>query len=521
MPRAMPVLLLSLLLAGCDSSGDTPPADEAAANGPPGAGPAPKDSESAAEESEADDLSTFAELEADPRIPPVTQPWTGGYDEMIERRLIRVLTVYGPPRYYIDGAEERGVMHEAARMLENWVNRRESKRHLKVHVVLIPVARDELIGGLLEGRGDIAGADLTITPGRQALVDFTAPVTEEIREVLVTGDEAPPLNSLDDLAGKTVYARASSSYRESFEALNDRFEERGLDPVIIEHVSEHLEDADLLEMVHSGLLPWVAVDDYKARMWSGVFDNLVVRDDIVLRDAGRYGWAFRRNSPQLEEVLNGFIAEHGQGTLLGNVLINRYVRDFEWADTALAPADFKRCEDLLEVFERYAGQYGYDPLMVAAQAYQESRLDQNLRSPAGALGIMQILPTTAADPNVDIEDISDPESNVHAGIRYLNFLEKRYFSDPDLNDLNRTLFALAAYNAGPARVQRLRTRAAEQGYDPNQWFDHVEVVAARAIGRETVQYVANILKYYVAYRMSELSQRLRGQERSRAGIAMI
>jgi membrane-bound lytic murein transglycosylase MltF len=115
---------------------------------------------------------------------------------------------------------------------------------------------------------------------------------------------------------------------------------------------------------------------------------------------------------------------------------------------------------------------------------------------------MQLLPGTAADPNVGIPNISETEANIHAGVRYLNFIRNRYFKDPEMDDLNKTLFALAAYNAGPARITRLRNKAEQQGYDPNKWFDNVEMIAAKEIGHETVQYVSNILKYYVVYRLS-------------------
>jgi membrane-bound lytic murein transglycosylase MltF len=173
---------------------------------------------------------------------------------------------------------------------------------------------------------------------------------------------------------------------------------------------------------------------------------------------------------------------------------------------------------VISVFEKYGNQYGFDFLIVAAQGYQESRLDQSARSPAGAVGIMQLLPSTAADPNVGIPDITTAEPNIHAGVRYLNFIRERYFNDPAIDSFNQTLFALAAYNAGPARIRNLRNKAAKQGYDPNVWFDNVEVISARETGRETVQYVSNILKYYVAYRMSVIRQVQRVEQRQEQGV---
>ncbi len=274
----------------------------------------------------------------------------------------------------------------------------------------------------------------------------------------------------------------------------------------------------MLEMVNAGLLSWVVVDNYKAKIWSDVFDKLTARDDIVLRSGGRIGTAVRKNSPKLLMELNEFMKNYKQGTLHGNMLINRYLKNFDWARNALDTNDLKRFQDLAQIFEKYGEQYGIDYLMVAAQGYQESGLDQNAKSGAGAIGIMQLLPTTAADKNVGIPDISDAESNIHAGVKYLNFIRNRYFNDPEIDRFNQTLFALAAYNAGPARVAKLRTKADQQGYDPNIWFDNVEIFAARDIGRETVQYVANILKYYVGYRLSIQQQLKRSEQRKKQNI---
>ena len=514
---------LILLLSACDDSApveaaeESPPASAARtaeAVDQPGA-----DVAATAETADtAGQRITLEQLQDDLGIPALSAPWAGDLDGMAERRVIRVLTVYGIGRYYMDNGQEKGLTYELLKLFEKHVNQRQRTRTLRIHVAFIPVARDELIPGLVAGRGDIAVAGLTITPERDELIDFSAPVSRELSEVLVTGPSAPSIETIDDLAGQEIYVRASSSYRSSIDTLNARFLEEGKAGIIPVDGSEHLEDEDLLEMVSAGLLDWAVVDSWKADVWAGVFENLTVRDDIVFRKGGRLGWAFRENSPQLEAAINEFLKSHRQGTLTGNVLINRYIRDFDWAANALDRGDYERFESLRAIFERYGAEYGIDYLIVAAQGYQESRLDQSARSRAGAIGIMQLLPSTAADKNVGIPDITEAEPNIHAGIRYLDFIRNRYFGDLEDDPYNQTLLALAAYNAGPARVTRLREKAAQQGYDRNRWFDNVEVIAAREVGREPVQYVANIVKYYVAYRTSLLSQVQRGQERQAIGI---
>ncbi len=450
--------------------------------------------------------------------PLLRETWTGDLDIMEDKRVIRVLTVYGVGRYYLDGAEQKGLVYELFKRFENFINKRLQRRNVRVYVVFVPVARDQLIPALLEGRGDIVAASLSITPEREQLIDFSKPISKPVSEILVTGPAAPSIESIDALAGQTLFVRYSSSYRESVEKLNRQFAQQDKRPVQIEPVSELLEDDDLIEMVNAGLLPWAIVDDYKTILWERVFNDLVVRDDIVFRKGGRLAWAFRKDSPLLKSEINQFLNSHRQGTLIGNVLSNRYIRDFDWAANALADKDYARLQSVISLFRTYAERYEFDYLMVAALGYQESRLDQNMRSHSGAVGIMQMLPSTAADPKVNIPDIHQVEPNIHAGIKYLHYLRSRYFSDPEIDSFNRTLLAFGAYNAGPHRMIKLRNKAAKQGYDPNQWFDNAEVIAAKEIRRETVQYVANIYKYYIAYKLIAEQQVQRHMARQKAGI---
>jgi len=224
---------------------------------------------------------------------------------------------------------------------------------------------------------------------------------------------------------------------------------------------------------------------------------------------GEIAWAFRKDSPKLAAVINDFARGHRQGTLIGNVLINRYMENLDWVRNSTSDKGVERLRPLMEHFRASGAENGLDPLMLAAQAYQESELNHDRESPVGAVGIMQIKPSTAADRNVGIDDISSPANNIRAGARYMRFLIDRYFSGPDMAETQRWLFALAAYNAGPARIQRLRKQAAAEGHDPNLWLDNVELIAARKIGRETVRYVRNTFKYYVAYRMAWEDRELR------------
>ena len=428
------------------------------------------------------------------------QAWIGDFDEMTERRRIRVLIVHSKTFYFLDRGKQRGIAYELVKKFEQFVNEMLKTKTLKVQVVFIPVRRDELITGLVNGQGDIAVANLTITPERLKSVDFSDPLFTDVSEVLVTGPSAPSVDASDDLAGKEIHVRRSSSYYESLVKLNTAFKRAGKARINLIAADEMFEDEDLLEMVNAGLIPMIVMDSHKVQLWEQIFDEIQVHPDIAVRNGGQIAWAFRKNSPQLAAVINEFVAGHKKGTLFGNIVFNRYLRSAKYIRNSMSEAELEKFNAMVKLFQKYADRYDFDYLMIGAQAYQESGLDHRKRSPAGAVGVMQMLPETAADPNVGIADIEKLENNVHAGTKYMRFIIDRYFKDEPMTDLNKTLFAFAAYNAGPARVIQLRKKAIEMGLDPNVWFQNVEIAAARDIGRETVQYVGNIYKYYIAYR---------------------
>ncbi|MGB2687648.1 MAG: transglycosylase SLT domain-containing protein, partial [Desulfobacterales bacterium] len=223
---------------------------------------------------------------------------------------------------------------------------------------------------------------------------------------------------------------------------------------------------------------------------------------IAVRTGGEIAWVFRKNSPKLKAVVNEFVKGHKKGTMLGNVLLKRYLKNTKYVKNSVSEQEMKKYKAMVQLFKKYADKYDFNYLMVIAQAYQESGLDHSRRSHAGAVGVMQLLPTTAADPNINIADIKKLENNIHAGTKYLRFIIDRYYKDEPMDDVNKLLFAFASYNAGPARVKELREKTEKMGLDPNVWFGNVEIAAAKSIGRETVQYVRNIYKYYITYQMA-------------------
>ncbi len=445
-------------------------------------------------------LSAAAQESATVQLPMPSARWTGDLDGMIERRVIRVLVAYSKTFYFVDQGTQRGTAYEGLKAFEEQINKKLKTGNLKIHVVFVPVPRDELLPGLIEGRGDIAAAGLTITPQREQIVDFTLPVFKGVGEIMVTGPESPRISSLDDLAGQEVFVRKSSSYYESLIALNRQFRERGKPEIVLNPADENLEDEDLLEMVNAGLVKIIFVDSFLAEFWKQILPDITPHPDLAVRTGGELAWAIRKNSPKLKSELDAFVKSHGRGTTFGNIILRRYLQSSRYAKGATSASEIRKFRELMALFQKYSAQYNMDWILMMAQGYQESRLDHTVKSSVGAIGVMQVMPATGKEMGVG--DIARLEPNVHAGIKYIRRVVDLYYKDEPMNDLDKALFAFASYNAGPSRIKGLRKDARARGLNANVWFNNVEIVVAEKIGRETVQYVSNIYKYYIAYRLA-------------------
>ena len=381
----------------------------------------------------------------------IMQPQKGDHPDMINRRAIRVLTTYSKTFFFIDKGTQRGATHDLFIALEKDLNNQLAKekklkqKHLKVRIVFIPVTRDNLFKALNEGKGDIAAANLTITSSRQEQVAFTTPLYSDVKELLVSGPSSSDVKNLEQLSGKTVFVRRSSSYYESLQTLNARFAKASLPPVILQEAPEALEDEDLLA------------------------------------------------------VLNNFVKNNRQGSTLGNMILLRYLKSATYVKNAAANRERAKFLQMVEIFRKYGERYDVDWLLMAAQGYQESRLNQSVRSHVGAIGVMQVMPATGKE--LKVGDIKKIDPNIHAGVKYMRWMIDHYYGDQPMTPLDKALFSFASYNAGPARIARLRTETQKRGFDPNIWFGNVENLAAEKIGAETVTYVSNIYKYYIAYRL--------------------
>lgn len=447
-------------------------------------------------------------------VEALAQPWTGDLDGMIERRAVRALVAPSRMQYWIDRGRQSGAEYELLRKFEEVLNTKyKSKRkHIHINVHFIPTARDELIPALLQGRGDIAAGILTVTPERLQQVDFGAPFFRNVAEIVVTGPASPALASIEELAGQKLFVRRSSSYWTHLEGLSARLRQQGRAPLELKAAPEDLQDDDLLEMLNAGLVGLAVVDRYKAVTWGRVFKRIKPRHDLAVHEGGDIAWMIRKASPRLKEEISAFAHKHGQDSAFGKNLFKKYTGSTRFVRNATSKEEMRKFDQTVEIFRKYGSKYDMDYLLMMAQGYQESRLDQNAKSPVGAIGVMQVMPGTGKDMRTG--DITQLEPNIHAGVKYIRYVQDTFFEGEPMDAVNKTLFAFAAYNAGPGRVQQLRQRAAKRNLNPNVWFNNVELIAAERIGAETVTYVSNIYKYYVAYKLAVEIQEERDRERN-------
>jgi membrane-bound lytic murein transglycosylase MltF len=445
-------------------------------------------------------------------LPTEIKPWTGDFDGMLERRVIRVLVPYSRSLYFNDRGRERGLAAEFVRGFENWLNKKYAKVLGKrpLTVMVVPRTRDRLLQDVAAGLGDIAIGNLTITEARLRVVDFVSGPNLGVKEVVVTGPRSPGIANADELAGRTVHVRRSSSYYESLGELNARLTSEGKPAAKLVLVPDSLEDEDMLEMLDVGMLEAIVVDDWKARMWAQVLPQIRVNAEAVLRSGGQIGWGIRQGSPGLSAEIKAYLKAEGTKGIVA-ARVNQYMRRIKGMKDPTAATARKRFEEIIALFQKYGEQYKFDPLMLAAQGYQESKLNQDARSSVGAIGVMQIMPATGQA--LGVGDIHLLEPNIHAGAKFMDQLMTKYFPNAGFDDMNRTLFAFASYNAGAGNIAKMRREAEKSGLDPNQWFNNVEVVTARRIGIETTTYVRNIYKYFVAYKLMEEARVVERQER--------
>ena len=439
---------------------------------------------------------------------------TRDLDEMVKRRNIRALLIINPIGFFYDKGQPRGVMYEALEEFQKFANTKLKTGNLKVEVTFLPMRIDQIEVALTEGVGDIIAYGIVVTPDREKRVAFSTPLLTDVTQIIVTGPGFGPVSTLADLGGKEMYVNPLTTYYQNLKKANETLQKAGKTPIVIRSADKNLMDDDLVQMVNAGLIPATVTTNRRADLWAQVLDHIQPHPDLVIASGQQLAWVMRKNNPQLKQLVDEFVASNAVGTSFGNTLLRRYLQNTKWVTNSTSAEEMKKFQTNLALFQKYAGEYGFDYLMIEAQGYQESLLDQSKRNPSGAVGIMQVIPKNAAASPINVPNVWTADGNIHACVKILRNIQDTYFNDPKIDRVDKTLFVFASYNAGPNRIAKLREEATAMGLDPNVWFGNVELVAAKDIGQETVTYVANIYKYYVAYKLAleqaQIRQKARG-----------
>lgn len=428
---------------------------------------------------------------------------------MAKRRSIRALLIVNPIGFFYKQGRPQGIQYEALEEFERFVNKKLNTGKLPVKVVFMPMRPDQLEAALTQGIGDVIAQGVVITPEREQRVAFSTPIQQNVAHVVVTGNALANVVSFDELVGKPIYVNPLSVSYDNLKKINDDRQKAGKPPLDIKASDKDLFDDDLIEMVNANLIPATVTTTQRASLWSQVLPNLKSHPDLVVSSGQNIGWVMRKNNPQLKAVVDEFAQTHAVGTSFGNTLLRRYLQNTKWIKDSTSASEIQKFDDYVQYFKKYAAEYNFDYLMLAAQGYQESQLNQSARSHVGAVGIMQVMPKLAAANPINVPNVGNADANIEAGVKMMRNIADTYFNDPAIDPVNKTLFVFASYNAGPNRIVRLRKKAKDDGLDPNKWFGNVELEVAKDVGQETVNYVSNIYKYYVAYKLALADQQRR------------
>ena len=409
---------------------------------------------------------------------------------------LRMLTLSSPVTHYLWRGERLGFEYELVR--------RFADAHGLDLAVIVVRDHEELVRGLLEGRGDVVAAGWVETPARaEAGLLFTRHYLE-IRETFVTGGETgretggAPVARIEDLAGRTVTVPRATSYVATLARLEGDFEVEETDR------SSHT----LLEDVAAGTVDVTLVDSHRAELAATFEPGLTL--GLALDPGMRLVWAVGPERVALKRELDAFL-DAGYRGLDFNMLYNKYFvnrrRQARQREHRVTGGELSRYDELVK---SAAEADGFDWRLIVSQMYQESGFDPQQISFAGARGLLQVMPRTAEELGVDPDRLAEPAVGIDAGVRYLAWSRDRF---PDLPPGEQLWFALASYNAGYGHVRDARRLARQLGLDGSQWFGNVEVAMRRlgepqyaseaaygyVRGSGVARYVSDIRNRYGAY----------------------
>ncbi|MFC3607019.1 MltF family protein [Stutzerimonas tarimensis] len=362
-----------------------------------------------------------------------------------------------------------------------------------ISLKLIPRAKDQLLGALLRGEGDL------VAPGELLEASGVAPsraVVAQVPLVLVTRQGTRVYQSLEQLSGRSVALAPGSAAGPRLARLNNELMARKKAPIVIEWVDPSLAVEDVLDMVQAGIYPATLVEQSIAERWAKVLPKLRIERQVSLGEPRDMHWFFRREASMLQASADRFLRDYRSPANL-DAAFERVYRRLYKVHYPLDVVGRQRLEKVRPTLQRFAEEMSFDWLGLAALAFKESTLNPAARGASGAVGLMQVMPRTAA--GVGVSNIHQLDNNVLASTRYLDSIRRQFFASPRFNERERMAFTLAAYNLGPQRVQALRAEARRRGLNPNQWFFQVERVAMETMGMGVVSYVNSVNKYHLAY----------------------
>jgi len=388
-----------------------------------------------------------------------------------------------------------GVEYHRLRAFEQYLNG-HARDGQEVTLKIIPKAKDQLLGALQRGEGDmVAPGELLDLPSGYAVAS-SEPIASNVPLVLVGIKGQRRYTKVEQLSGKTLALPTGSAAGEVVSQLNQKLALHKLAPINIEWVDPTLAVEDVLEMVQGGIFHLTIVEQPIAERWGKILPKLRLDRQLSLGEPGEEHWFVRRDASMLRASIDRFLTGYKKPSDEDAAFLRIYRRLYQ-VHNPLAKGDRQRLEKLRPTLQKHADAQNMDWLNLAALAFKESRLQPNARSGSGPTGLMQITPSAAQ--RVGVSNIQNLDANVQAGAKYLAMIRRKFFSSPKLNERERMAFTLAAYNIGPERVQGMRAEARRRGLNPNQWFFQVERIAMEQVGMGAVSYVNSVNKYYLAF----------------------
>ncbi len=397
--------------------------------------------------------------------------------------------------------EPVGVEYYRLRALEHALNARVADNQ-EITLKIIPRAKEQLLGALQRGEGDLAAPGELLDPAGVRGVEASAPVLDQVPLLLVGRKGERSYSRAEQLSGRTIALTSASAAGAAIEAINQRLALRKQAPIKVEWVDPTLAVEDVLEMVQAGIYPLTVVERPIAQRWARVMPRLRLDSKLQLAQPQALRWYVRPDAPMLRAAVDRFLATYRAPDNQDAAFERIYRRQYR-VHNPLARQDRQRLESLRPVLQKHAGDQQFDWLNLAALAFKESTLDPKARGTGGAHGLMQITPSAAQ--RVGVSNTATVDGNVQASARYLALIRRKFFASPQLNERERMAFILAAYNLGPERVQAMRAEARRRGLNGNQWFFQTERIAMEQVGMGPVNFVNSVNKYYLAFNRERAS----------------